>query len=638
MKKIYSLLVALSLSFAVFSQTIILQEDFQGSSTPANWTKTSNGIGWEFGTCSGAYWSIPSTPPHTNYAYSDDVNNNGASNDASVDYLITPALDLTSNSAVVMKFATYNTGYSPQGASPVLTIEVTTDNGTNWTLISTVVYDNNWNTITVPLSAYAGQSNVKVAFHWDDQGIWSSGVGIDDVIIYEPNPYDVAMISINNTEYLQNGNINIEGTFKNMGSVTLTSIEVNWSTDGGTTVHTDSLTGLSVAAAETYDFTHSVACNMSATQTYNVKVWVSNPNGNSDGEPSNDEITKTITSLSQIPTKVVVGEEGTGTWCGWCIGGLVALKDLKHYHPDTWIGISIHCTTAGEEPMWYPGYNLYPGKLSGLPAGLIDRQNNFEELGISDFDTIYNERAALITPVAVEIQNIDWNSITKEVNFDVAATFYTNISADFRISAVIKEDHVTGIGEFWAQHNYYHGSTSNILIDWEGINYNNLPDPIPAADMEYNDVARKIFGGWEGTSGSIPSTIVDGTTYTHSYTYSVPDSINIDNLTIVGMVINQTTSEIMNAKENGVILGLEQTENSNNKVLIYPNPANNFINVVTSKNSTIEIYSINGQKIIEILNSSRFEKIDLSSYESGIYIVKIISDNKILTSKINIIN
>ena len=637
MKKIYSLLIAIVFSFPIFSQTTILEENFQGTGIPADWTKTSNGVGWEFGACSGQYWSIPNDALHTKYAYSDDANNNGGSNDASVDYLITPALDLSPYSAVVMKFATYNTGLSPQGASPVLTVEVSTDDGANWILISTVEYNDNWNTITIPLSDYAGQTGVKVAFHWDDQGEWSSGVGIDDVLIYEPSPYDVAMISINNTEYLQNGDVNIEGTFKNMGSIVLTSIDVNWSTDGGTTVHTDNLTGLNTAAAEIYDFTHSVTCDMSILQSYNLKVWVSNPNGNPDGEPSNDEITKKITSISQIPTKVVVGEEGTGTWCGWCIGGLVALKDLKHYHPETWIGISVHCTTAGEEPMWYPDYNLYPGKLTGLPSGLIDRQNNFEELGISDFEAVYNERAALITPVAVEIQNINWNNTTQEVTFDVAATFYTNMSAGFRIGAVIKEDHVTGTGGFWDQHNYYSGISSNILIDWEGINYNELSDPIPAADMEYNDVARKIYGGWEGTSGSIPSSVVDGTTYTHTYTYSVPDSVDVNNLTIVGMVINQSTSEIMNAKESDVILNTEQIQSVDNNIFIYPNPTSSLINVVNADNSTIEIYNINGQKIIEISNSSHLEKIDLSNYISGIYFVKVVSDKGVITKKINII-
>jgi len=287
--------------------------------------------------------------------------------------------------------------------------------------------------------------------------------------------------------------------------------------------------------------------------------------------------------------------------------------------------------------MWYPDYNLYPGKLTGLPSGLIDRQNNFEELGISDFEAVYNERAALITPVAVEIQNINWNNTTQEVTFDVAATFYTNMSAGFRIGAVIKEDHVTGTGGFWDQHNYYSGISSNILIDWEGINYNELSDPIPAADMEYNDVARKIYGGWEGTSGSIPSSVVDGTTYTHTYTYSVPDSVDVNNLTIVGMVINQSTSEIMNAKESDVILSAEQIQSVDNNIFIYPNPTSSLINVVNADNSTIEIYNINGQKIIEISNSSHLEKIDLSNYISGIYFVKVVSDKGVITKKINII-
>ncbi|RKX18640.1 MAG: hypothetical protein DRP35_08945, partial [Candidatus Zixiibacteriota bacterium] len=337
----------MGLSLLVFSQTDILTEDFEGTSgttPPTGWTRTSNGVGWKFGNnLSSSYWSIPS---HTVYAASND-DDAGSSNDGSVDYLITPALDLSSYSAILLDFAEFLDGSYGQSAS----VEVSTNGGTTWTNILDVSAETNWTTITVSLSAYAGQSNVMVGFHANDNGQWASGWAIDDVHIYEPAPYDAAMVSINTAPYVAAGNVNLEGTLQNMGSQVLTSVDIIWTADGGITTHTYNLTGINVAAAETYNFTHSIPADMAITQGYNITMWVENPCGNTDSENSNDTVSKNIFSLSQIPKKFVVGEETGGTWCGWCPRGLVALKDMAHYYPDSWIGISIHngdpmvCTT-----------------------------------------------------------------------------------------------------------------------------------------------------------------------------------------------------------------------------------------------------------------------------------------------------
>ena len=635
MKHFLFLTIALSFSLMLFSQTTILTEDFEDGTMPTDWIKTSNGVGWLFGVCGGPYW-IP--PAHTNYAYVDDADADGTGgslNDASVDYLITPTLDLTSYYAVIMTFQVFHNGYSPQGASPVATVEASVDGG-SWVVVDTIPYVEGWRSESIGLSNYIGESNVKIAIRFNDVGIWSSGMAIDDIEIYEPSPYNAAFISINNTDYLLKGDIELKGTIKNMGAVNITNIDVTWTNDDGETLNIDNLTGLNIAPAETYEFTQvSGTIDMNETKKYLIKAWVSNVNGQPDGDNTNDTISKELISISQIPQKVVVGEEGTGTWCGFCPGGAVALKDLKHFHPDTWIGISIHCTTAGEEPMWYPEYGLYPGKLSGLPAGLIDRAGQCHEYGINEFVDAYEVRAAQITPLSVNVSNISFDEGSRELTFDVTSTFYTNIDGNFRINAVITEDSVTGEGEFWAQKNYYHNSED--MIDWEGINWKDLPNPVPAEDMVYMDVARKLFGGWDGTENSIPDTVVDGTTYTQSYTYIVPDTVNEKYLNIIGMVVNNTTEEIMNAASEPLVITSIHTTANNNSIKLYPNPTKGVVNIVNANNSNIEVFNINGQKIIEKKNISNYEYINLSNFNDGIYIIRIISGNKITTKKIDFI-
>ena len=250
--------MVMSIGLFTYAQTDIFTEDFEGASgstPPTGWTITTNGVGWTFGSNqSSSYWTIPS---HTVYAAmnDDDAGNN---NDGSVDYLITPALDLSSYSAVILDFAEFFDGAYGETAS----VEVSTDSGSSWTNIKDITAGTDWATVTVSLTAYVGQSNVMVGFHADDNGQWASGWAIDDVHIYEPMAYDVAMVSINTAPYIDAGSVSLDATLQNMGANTLTSVDVMWSIDSGITVHTDSLTGLNIGVASTYDFTHSIPVDM----------------------------------------------------------------------------------------------------------------------------------------------------------------------------------------------------------------------------------------------------------------------------------------------------------------------------------------------------------------------------------------
>ena len=62
---------------------------------------------------------------------------------------------------------------------------------------------------------------------------------------------------------------------------------------------------------------------------------------------------------------------------------------------------------------------------------------------------------------------------------------------------------------------------------------------------------------------------------------------------------------------------------------IFPNPANNKLNIVSyGVNMTqIDIYSLDGKLIFRKDSNSNSDKIDVSSLQSGIYILSINSNN-----------
>ncbi len=74
------------------------------------------------------------------------------------------------------------------------------------------------------------------------------------------------------------------------------------------------------------------------------------------------------------------------------------------------------------------------------------------------------------------------------------------------------------------------------------------------------------------------------------------------------------------------------TESS--EIDVFPNPFSNKINIKNSKNSDISIYSVTGLIIKELSNINSEQEIDLSDLKSGIYFVKIKTDNSVIVKKI----
>jgi len=71
------------------------------------------------------------------------------------------------------------------------------------------------------------------------------------------------------------------------------------------------------------------------------------------------------------------------------------------------------------------------------------------------------------------------------------------------------------------------------------------------------------------------------------------------------------------------------TTEINNGFSIYPNPANNFLNINGLKDdANISVYSISGREVIQYKTNQQSPQLNISSLENGIYLIKIVSDNR----------
>ena len=196
--RLFLSLLALSLSASLASQTVLLQEGFDGDGLPAGWsqqTLASDG-GWLVGdnqSLQSQWWSIA---PHGSFMATND---DGCDCDKSADYLILPELDLSGLDQALLTMASYYDGGEYEGATEVATVEYSFDAGETWTVLETIQGDDNgeWGFEVISLEALLGETSLWLALRYNDDGGWLYGWAVDDVGVLEPGGLDLALASVN---------------------------------------------------------------------------------------------------------------------------------------------------------------------------------------------------------------------------------------------------------------------------------------------------------------------------------------------------------------------------------------------------------------------------------------------------------
>ncbi|MFA8450235.1 MAG: carboxypeptidase regulatory-like domain-containing protein [Bacteroidales bacterium] len=156
-----------------------LHEDFEGLNwPPKDWKTMSKGIGWKKGKIwEDKGWNIPT---HDGYFVSTNDAEAGSNNDGSMDYLITPAVDLRESDNFNLFFDSYFDGKFGGKAQ----VEISFD-GNNWKKLSEIKAEKKWIQQQLDLSIYSGEEKkmkkVYFAFHYNDQGKFADGWALDNI-------------------------------------------------------------------------------------------------------------------------------------------------------------------------------------------------------------------------------------------------------------------------------------------------------------------------------------------------------------------------------------------------------------------------------------------------------------------------
>ena len=172
--------------------------------------------------------------------------------------------------------------------------------------------------------------------------------------VAEPPDVNAVLDELNVSLFVNAGEIEIDGEFSNKGVDNIISIDINWSVNNGT-VNTQSLTGISIATHENYDFTHDATWNAADLLTTNdLKVWLSNPNGTVDDVPENDTISLKVFILDEVAERRVLIEHFTNASCGPCASQNPELDALMNEGVNPWkvSHIAYHTSWPGTDPMY----------------------------------------------------------------------------------------------------------------------------------------------------------------------------------------------------------------------------------------------------------------------------------------------
>jgi len=145
-----------------------------------------------------------------------------------------------------------------------------------------------------------------VAFVSEGQQEIITGTEVYPNVIFA-NSFDAYCMSSSANDVICGSNTDIEVTFRNYGNVPLTSLDINYSINGGTTQTYAWSGNLPSAGTETITISN-VAFTPAANNTVNVST--SNPNGNTDQNTNNDNSSVTFNQFlaaGQVQSGVMAG-------------------------------------------------------------------------------------------------------------------------------------------------------------------------------------------------------------------------------------------------------------------------------------------------------------------------------------------
>ncbi len=302
--------------------------------------------------------------------------------------------------------------------------------------------------------------------------------------------------------------------------------------------------------------------------------------------------------LNNVAVDKVIIEESTGTWCGPCALLSPTIDDIY----ESGAPVNIIAYHAGDpfENDYASSRNGYYGVVAYPTLTYMGQEPTTGVVSEAVIMNKINSFAALETPVAIDLTNLEFDNMANTVNGIAKIENFGPVNSDhMRLHLVLVENHIPE--------------------EWQGL-------------PELNFVERTMFPDADGTELDF-SDVGEGN---YEFNLTLEDILDFEHATIVAFVQDNLTKVIFNATslDCNLITGTSDLETSS--FLIAPNPATNqvFINSEEAIQS-IKVYNNTGQLVIEkpVVNTMS-DKLDIAELVNGVYFIKLETAQNEFTQKL----
>ncbi|MES2616649.1 MAG: T9SS type A sorting domain-containing protein [Bacteroidota bacterium] len=425
----------------------------------------------------------------------------------------------------------------------------------------------------------------------------------------------------------------LSGVFKNVGSATISSCDINYSVDNGAVV-TASAGTISINPNGTAKVTHPTTWAGGSIGNHKITMWLSNINGNPDDEGIDDSITKIVNVVEDFVVRKPLHEVFTSSTCGPCRPGNINLDEniLPQYPADDNTVIKYQMYFPGSGDPYYTNECQTRATLYGvnaIPNMQVDGGWNGNANSYST--TLYNQFKSKPSFIKIDASHII-NFKRVEVNVTVTPLMNFN-NTNLRVFVAVLEKK----------------TTKNVKTNGE---------------TEFTHVMKKMLPNANGTVLGTVTKNVDKVfpqmTYNVPGDYRLPPSgqssiinVNTENsieeLTdceVVVFVQDIVTKEIYQSTwSSGTVLAVDDIANSGKaSISVFPSPSTGGETTVKfSLNNNpsdvkINVYNTLGQ-VVETINSSELVagsntiSFNTENYAKGVYTIKIEGANFSATEK-----
>lgn len=395
-----------------------------------------------------------------------------------------------------------------------------------------------------PFYIYANIPASKGGNGEDWYQINSGGYGLSIQLIVEGDfaPNTVRPLEFGEFTVVKGKSKNVAVSLWNIGSK-LTSIDYTIALDGkaGAEQHLDFGKDFGLGGTHSVEIPFAAASELGAST---VTLTITKVNGEENACVKNSA-TGTLYTVEREFVKRSVAEQFTGTGCGNCPSGHVAMHNMHNLYGDQFIGIALHQFNQSD-PMYNASYDL---GFTGAPQCMVNRSSGV----LAPYEQMPEVLKASLDEIALTDVTVTGTFAEEDTKVNATASVESLVAGDYNIAFMLTADGLTGTTKSWKQSNYFCKG---------GGRYNSqasMPDDLKFLwDMgssyveTYNDVLIASSYVSSNNKATLPTLVANGTV-SSEYTLKMPtkktlkEAIKHDQVYVVALLLDKKTGAIVNA-------------------------------------------------------------------------------------------